>query len=212
MLLSSKYTQQDTALSVTTWPPWLTCSARLAATPLAPAAAACVATGGATGGATVYTNAPKLCREAILANLCTLLRPHVCPQRRNSVHKCPKTGPRGYFRRSVYTPVSPTHVCPRDRAGSRVPRRQRPHGTRDARALGPEDHAAEAVTQPATHTSSRSLAFSSLLLSIAAKLRPSKLRRTAPHRQSSAPPGAQRRRPRGPESSWDQRWRRAGPS
>ena len=47
-------------------------------------------------GATVYTNDPKLCREAIFANLCTLLR---LP-----------------------------HVCPRDRAGSRVPRRQRPHG------------------------------------------------------------------------------------
>ena len=27
--------------------------------------------------------------------------------RRNSVHKCPKTGPRGYFRQSVYTPASP---------------------------------------------------------------------------------------------------------
>ena len=158
MLLSSKYTQQDTALSVTTRPPQLTCSARLAAAPLAPAAAACaaacVATGGATGGATVYTNAPKRAREAIFANLCTLLRPHVCPQWRNSVHKCPKTDPRGRFSRSVYTPASPTHVCPRDRAGSRVPRRQRPHGTRDARALGPEAHAAEAMTQPATHTSS----------------------------------------------------------
>ena len=158
MLLSSKYTQQDAALSVTTWPPWLTCSTRLAATPLAPAAAACVAacvaTGGATGGATVYTNAPKRAREAIFANLCTLLRPHVCPQWRNSVHKCPKTDPRGRFSRSVYTPASPTHACSRDRAGSRVPRRQRPHGTRDARALGPEDHAAGAMTQPATHTSS----------------------------------------------------------
>ena len=27
--------------------------------------------------------------------------------RRNSVHKCPKTAPRGRFRRSVYTPASP---------------------------------------------------------------------------------------------------------
>ena len=27
--------------------------------------------------------------------------------RRKSVHKCPKTGPRGYFRQSVYTPASP---------------------------------------------------------------------------------------------------------
>ena len=71
--------------------------------------------------ATVYTNDPKQLREAIFADLCTLLR-------------------------------SPGLA--RDRAGSRVPRRQRPHGTRDARALGPEDHAAGAMTQPATHTSS----------------------------------------------------------
>ena len=28
--------------------------------------------------------------------------------RRNSVHKCPETAPRGHFRRSVYTPVSPS--------------------------------------------------------------------------------------------------------
>ena len=59
-----------------------------------------------TRDATVYTNAPKRHREAILADLCTLLRPHGCPQQRNSVHKCPKTAPRGHFRRSVYTPAS----------------------------------------------------------------------------------------------------------
>ena len=34
--------------------------------------------------ATVYTSAPKWRREATSANLCTLLRPHVCPQQRNS--------------------------------------------------------------------------------------------------------------------------------
>ena len=45
--------------------------------------------------------------------------------------------------------------------GPRVPRRRRPHGPRDARALGPEAHAAGAVTQPPTHTSSRSLIFDS---------------------------------------------------
>ena len=61
---------------------------------------------GATHVATVYTNAPKRLREAIFANLCTLLRPRACPQRRNSVHKWPKTAPRGRFRRSVYTPAS----------------------------------------------------------------------------------------------------------
>jgi|GEM_PF-3497442 len=148
------------------WPPRVRRRRAMAVEPLAPPAAAriatrivaCVATHGAacvdTCSATVYTNDPKRAREAIFTNLCTLLRPHVCPQWRNSVHKCPKTDPRGHFRQSVYTPASPTHGRPRDRAGSRVPRRQRPHGTRDARALGPEDHAAGAMTQPATHTSS----------------------------------------------------------
>ena len=65
--------------------------------------------------------------------------------------------PRGHFSQSVYTPASPTHVRSRDRAGPRVPRRRRPHDPRDARALGPEAHAAGAVTQPPTYTNSRSL-------------------------------------------------------
>ena len=75
-------------------------------------------------GATVYTNDPKLCREAILANLCTLLR---------------------------------SHGRSRDRAGLGAPRHQRPHEPRDARAIGPEAHAAGAATQPPTYTNSRSL-------------------------------------------------------
>ena len=57
--------------------------------------------------AAVYTSAPKRRRGGVFANLCTLLRPRVCPQRCNSVHKCPKTAPRGHFHRSVYTPASP---------------------------------------------------------------------------------------------------------
>ena len=52
-----------------------------------------------------------------------------------------------------------THGRSRDRAGPRVPRHRRPHGPRDARALRPEAHATGAVTQPPTHTSSRSLSF-----------------------------------------------------
>ena len=59
--------------------------------------------------ATVYTNAPKRPREAIFADLCTLLRRHGRsndPASRNSVHKCPETAPRGRFSRSVYTPAS----------------------------------------------------------------------------------------------------------
>ena len=65
-------------------------------------------------------------REAIFADLCTLLH---------------------------------THGRSRDRAGPWVPRRRRPHGPRDARALGPEAHATGAVTQPPTHASSRSLTY-----------------------------------------------------
>ena len=83
-------------------------------------------------GATVYTSAPKRRRESIYANLCTLLHTHGCPQRRNSVHKCPETASRGHFHRSVYTPASPP---------------------------GGEGHATGAVTQPPTHTSSRSLRY-----------------------------------------------------
>ena len=65
-----------------------------------------------------------LCREAIFADLCTLLH---------------------------------THGRSRDRAGPWAPRHRRPRGPRDARAPGPEVHATGAVTQPSTHTSSRSL-------------------------------------------------------
>ena len=87
-------------------------------------------------GATVYTNAPKRRRESIYANLCTFLRRHSRsndPRKsRNSVHKCPETASRGRFRQSVYTPASPP---------------------------GGEGHATGAVTQPPTHTSSRSLRY-----------------------------------------------------
>ena len=58
---------------------------------------------------------------------------------------------------NLCTPLRVTHGRSRDRAGPRVPRRRRPHGPRDARALEPDAHAAGAVTQPPTHTSSRSL-------------------------------------------------------
>ncbi len=43
--------------------------------------------------ATVYTSAPNRRREPIFADLCTLLHPHGCPQRRNSVHKRPTLHP-----------------------------------------------------------------------------------------------------------------------
>ncbi len=80
-------------------------------------------------GATVYTNGPKQLQETILANLCTLL----CP----------------------WGQADPAGA--RTRAVSRVPQHRRPRGPRDARALGPEAHATGTVTQPPTHTNSRSL-------------------------------------------------------
>ena len=49
------------------------------------------------------------------------------------------------------------HDRSRDRVGLWVPRHRRPHGSCDARALGPEAHAARAVTRPPTHMNSRSL-------------------------------------------------------
>ena len=81
-------------------------------------------------GTTVYTNAPKRRREAILANLCTLLR---------------------------------SHGRSRDRAGPLVPRRRRPHGPRDAKALGPEAHAARVVTHPSTRVHDASYIMQFLL-------------------------------------------------
>ena len=107
------------------WPPRARRRRALAVESLAPPdaarIAARVATGGSAHGATVYTNAPKRRREAILANLCTLLRP-----------------PRPLARPGGATgPTTPTAPWPRD-----------------ARALGPEVHAAGAVTQPATNTNS----------------------------------------------------------
>ena len=91
---------------------------------LMPPDAARVAIRIATRVATVYTNAPKRRGEARSSHLCTLLRPHVCPQQRNSVHKCPKTALIGHFRRFVYTIASPrlsttaqqpnsVHKCPK---------------------------------------------------------------------------------------------------
>ena len=79
-------------------------------------ASPCVPTGrprnprAAALGATVYTNGPERRRKTVFANLCTLLRHHrtpARPPRRNSVHKCPGTAPKGRFRRSVYTIASP---------------------------------------------------------------------------------------------------------
>ena len=99
---------------------------------------------------TVYTSAPERLREVILVNLCTLLRFHACPQWRNSVHKCPRTTPRGHFRRSVYT-LSLPQLLARP-SGATGPTKSTAPWPRDASAFGPEAHATGAVTQPPTRT------------------------------------------------------------
>ena len=82
--------------------------------------------------------------------------------RRNSVHKCPKTEPRGRFRQSVYTPASP-HLSATAQQCTQVPQNgsERPvspicvHSCVTALAVTPH-HAARAVTQLPTHTNSQS--------------------------------------------------------
>ena len=66
-----------------------------------------------------------------------------------------QSAPRGRFRRSVYTLLP--HGRLRGRAGPWAPRRRWPHGPRDARALGPEAHATETVTQPPTRAHEASI-------------------------------------------------------
>ena len=84
------------------WPPRARRRRALAVESLAPPdaarIAARVATGGSAHGATVYTNAPKRRREAIFANLCTLLRPPPTPAR--------ETG-RGHGSHDVNGPMAP---------------------------------------------------------------------------------------------------------
>ena len=67
--------------------------------------------------ATVYTSAPNRRREPIFDDLCTLLHTHVCPQQRNSVHKCPTTQPA-------------THVKTHSAPAMRSRRDQRAHSGR----------------------------------------------------------------------------------
>ena len=50
-----------------------------------------IATRVATRVATVYTNAPKRRRKAILADLCTLLRPHGCSHDPRESQQCTQT-------------------------------------------------------------------------------------------------------------------------
>ena len=85
--------------------------------------------------------------------------------RRNSVHKCPKMVPRGHFRRSVYTiaiPRPPTTQAHGATVYTNAPKRYREAILANLCTLlrhhpGGEAHVAGVVTQPSTHTHSRSL-------------------------------------------------------
>ncbi len=84
---------------------------------------------------------------------------------RNSVHKCPETAPRGHFSQSVYTLASPHDYSHNPRVATvytNAPKRPRGAISTDLCTLlrrrpGGEAHVARAVTQPPTHTNSRSL-------------------------------------------------------
>ena len=112
--------------------------------------------------ATVHTNAP-LCNRRLTERRILDGRRHgkahfACETRPKGAF-CMRAvvAPRGRFRRSAYTPAYPR---PLSRPGGATgPTTSRPHGPRDARAPGPEVHATGAVTQPPTHTSSRSLFY-----------------------------------------------------
>ena len=119
----------------------------------------------AARGATVYTSAPKRLREAVFADLCTLLRVPTVARTilasRNSVHKCPKTAPRDPILPFVYTiaiPRPPTTQAHSATVYTNAPKRHRGASFADLctllrRCLGDEaHHAARAVTQPPTRT------------------------------------------------------------
>ena len=117
-------------------------------------------------GAFCVRASPKgaLCMRAVVAS-----RDHFCrsvytpayPRLPATAQQCTQVPQNGTERPS--SPVC-VHSCRPTAAraagrGPQVPRRRRPHGPRDARVPGPEVHATGAVTQPPTHTSSRSLIY-----------------------------------------------------
>ena len=84
----------------------------------------------------------------ICVHYCDPKATHNPSPRPNSVHKCPNPARRGRFSQSVYTPASPWPLTrPGGATGSTT---STAPWSRDARALGPEVHAAGAVTHPST--------------------------------------------------------------
>ena len=90
--------------------------------------------------------------------------------RRNSVHKCPKTAPRGHFSQSVYTPASPPSLERSSRVATvytNTPKRRREAilanlCTLLRRRPGGEAHAVGAVTRPPTRTHEASIILATL--------------------------------------------------
>ena len=163
--------------------------------------------------------------------------------RRNSVHKCPETAPRGHFGRSVYTPASlrllataqqpnSVHKCletaprgpilpfvytiailrlPTTQAHgptvyTNAPIRRREAISTDLCTLlrhrpGGDAHAVGTVTQPPTHTSSRSLQHRDELLSILGTMLPGGFRRSL-HHLPAVPRRAPRMGSRTPAPFW----------
>ena len=118
---------------------------------LMPPDAACVTTC-ATLAAQQCTQTPQNGAERpdppICVHYCDPKATHNLSPQPNSVHKCPKTAPRGRFSQSVYNPASPWPLTrPGGATGSTT---STAPWSRDARALGPEVHAAGAVTHPST--------------------------------------------------------------
>ena len=146
-------------------------------------------------------NGAKRPDPPICVHCCDPKATHNPSPRPNSVHKCPKTAPRGHFHRSVYTPASPrlstttqqpnsvhkrpnparkgpilpfvyTIAIPRPpitQAHGPIVYTNAPKRPREAistnlctllrRRPGGEARIAGAVTQPPTHTNSRSFPF-----------------------------------------------------
>ena len=137
---------------------------------LVPPGTARVAIRIATRVATVYTNAPKRHRGAISTDLCTLLRPYGCSQQRNSPTAYTNAPIRRGEARSSHLCTllrSQGHPQPKPTAQrcTQMPRNgtERPfwpicvHSC--VRRPDGEAHVAGAVTQPPTHTNSRSFPF-----------------------------------------------------
>ena len=106
---------------------------------LAPPDAARVAIRIATRVATVYTNAPKRRREAILADLCTLLRPHGRSHDPREAQQCKQTPQNGAERPD---PPICVHYCDPKATHNPSPR---PNSVHKCPETAPRGHFSQSV-------------------------------------------------------------------